>query len=91
MEVELRLFATFRERVGERTLDRAVAPGTTVRDLLAALEADYPALDGELLDGEGTPPSVAVLHDGKRADLDAELTPDDRVSICPPVTGGNGT
>ncbi len=87
--VEVRLFATFRERVGERTLARSVEPGTTVRELLAALEADYPDLDGALLDGDGgTPPSVAVLHEGKNANLDAELAAGDEVSVCPPVTGG---
>lgn len=90
MEVELRFFATFRERVGERTLRRTVDPGTTVRGLLEALEADHPELAGDLLEGEETPASVAVLHEGRLADLDAELAADDRVSICPPVTGGRG-
>lgn len=88
IEVEIKLFATFRETVGQRTLSRAVAPGTTVRDLLADLEREYPALGGELLDGEDTPSSVAVLREGALADLDALLDAGDRVSICPPVTGG---
>ena len=64
MDVELRFFATVREAVGERTATREVEPGTTVRDVLAALEREYPALDGRLRDGERVAGHVTVLCNG---------------------------
>jgi sulfur-carrier protein len=93
MEIELRYFATVREAVGERTETREFSPGTTVGDVLAALEAEYPALDGRLLADDGTVArSVTVLRNGTNVAHfeggETELAPGDALSITPPVTGG---
>lgn len=93
MNVELRLFATVREVVGERTMSREFESGTTVGDVLAALEADYPDLDGRLLDdGRRITRGITVLRNGTNvthlAGEATELEDGDRLSITPPVTGG---
>lgn len=92
MNVELRFFATIREAVGERTVTREYPPGTTVYDVLASLEAEYPGLDGTVLDGHDIAASVTVLCNGRhvthRDGADTELADGDRLAITPPVTGG---
>lgn len=92
MNVELRFFAMVREAVGERTVTREFPPGTTVGDVLASLEADYPGLEGTLLDGDDVAASVTVLCNGThvthRDGVDTELANGDRLAITPPVTGG---
>lgn len=93
MEVELRFFATVREAVGTRSTSYDFDPETTVRDVLAALETEYPELDGRLLDGDGEiARSVTVLRNGTNVThaggAMAELSDGDSLSITPPVTGG---
>ena len=93
MELELRYFAMIREAVGERTTTREFDSGTTVRDVLAALENDHPDLEGTLLADDGTiARSVTVLRNGINVThLDrgaTELADGDTLSITPPVTGG---
>ena len=92
MEVELRLFATVRAAVGQRTLTRECDPGTTVAELLAALEEDYPPLEGRLLDGSAVAGGVTVLRNGTHVTHfegpETALADGDAVSITPPVTGG---
>ena len=92
MQIELRLFATVREAVGESTLTRRVAEGTTVREMLVALRSEYPALEGMLIaDGE-IADSVTVLRNGTHVTHfdgpETVLSDGDRLSITPPVTGG---
>jgi sulfur-carrier protein len=93
MEIDLRYFATVREAVGERTATREFPLGTTVREVLAALETDYPELEGRLLTDDGTiARTVTVLRNGTNVthheDGATELTDGDTLSITPPVTGG---
>lgn len=93
MNLELRFFATFREAVGEKTRHREYPNGTTVGEVLADLEADYPGLEGNLLDGEGEiRDMLSILKNGRDvAHIDGtETTLDDgdRLSVFPPVAGG---
>ncbi|PSP79548.1 hypothetical protein BRC81_04875 [Halobacteriales archaeon QS_1_68_20] len=93
-ELELRFFATFRQAVGQKTVHREVDDGTTVGDLLAALESEYDGLDGELIvDGE-LREHLSVLLNGRdvvhQEGLDTSLSDGDTVSVFPPVAGGNG-
>jgi len=92
MPVELRYFATVREAVGQRTETRDLPAGTTVRDVLAALEDEHPDLDGRLLDGEGVADSVTVLRNGTHVThldgVDTPVSDGDRLAVTPPVTGG---
>ncbi|MFB6192112.1 MAG: ubiquitin-like small modifier protein 1 [Haloarculaceae archaeon] len=93
MEVEVRLFATFREAVGERAIRREVGEGATVGDLLRGLEREYADLDGTLLDADGSVrASITVLRNGEnvaRSDgTGTALRDGDRVALSLPVTGG---
>ena len=94
MELELRFFATVREAIGASTARREFRAGATVQEVLAELESAYPELEGTLLDGEEIAPSITVLRNGTHVvhfdGVETELTDGDRLSITPPVTGGNG-
>lgn len=93
MRLELRFFATFREAVGRKTIEREFEDGASVGDVLAALEAEFPDLAGEVLDGEGDiRPQLTVLKNGREVvhieGTATELADGDRVSVFPPVAGG---
>lgn len=92
MTLELQLFATFRQAVGAKTIERTCdSPSIRIGDLLAELEADYPDLD--LLDADGgVQPYVSILIDGTDIvhldGVDTTVTEGDRISLFPPVAGG---
>ncbi|MFB6196082.1 MAG: ubiquitin-like small modifier protein 1 [Haloplanus sp.] len=93
MELNLRFFATFREAVGQKTLEREFDDGSTVRDVLSALESDYEGLDGQLLDEEGElQPNLNILKNGREVlHMEGPETPmedGDTLSVFPPVAGG---
>lgn len=81
MRLRVKLFATYREIVGERELRWSAEPGTTVEVLLASLFRRYPDLavhrDSMML---------AVNH--AFAAPSAELHEGDEVALLPPVSGG---
>ncbi len=83
MEVEVRLFASLKDRAGAGRVAVAVPAPATVARLTDALAARYPALQAAL-------PSalVAVNHDFAFADT--PIAPGDEVAIFPPVSGGAG-
>jgi len=92
MTVEVRSFATFREAIGEKSIDRDY-DDMTVRDALEALESEFDGLAGELLEGDGVRPHVNVLLDGREVaytddGLETVLEDGDRISVFPPVAGG---
>ena len=74
MEIEVRLFAYFRDNRGKR-LAFSIDENTTPKDILEKLTID--------------PKDVAILLingiDGK---LDSKLKENDRLSLFPPVGGG---
>lgn len=89
--LELRLFATFRQAVGGKIIEREY-PGPTVRigDVLADLETEY-GLD--LLADDGTVREyTSILKNGTDiVHLDGVHTTvgsSDRISLFPPVAGG---
>jgi molybdopterin synthase sulfur carrier subunit len=92
MAVELRFFATIREAVGQRRMTRELESDASVRHILAALEDEYPALDGRLLDEESAIANVTVLHNGTNVTHfeggATEVADGDTLSITLPVTGG---
>jgi len=74
MQVEVRLFAVFRQgRFETRTM--ALAEGTSLRDLLR--ELDIPEERA----------SVRLVN-GRHADLDTPLSADDVVAVFPAIAGG---
>lgn len=93
VDLELRFFATFREAVGRKEIDRTFDDGVEVGDVLRALEAEFPELAGELLDGDGDiRPQLSVLKNGREVvhleGTETSLDDGDRVSVFPPVAGG---
>ena len=98
MEIKLRFFATFREAVGEKERTEPFDDDATIEDVLAALEAEYDGLEGQLLtddaDGNGVAirPQLNVLKNGRNvvhmAGPETTLEDGDTVSVFPPVAGG---
>lgn len=90
MDVQVRLFATFREAVGEDTLDREVPDDASVGDLLRPLAAEHPDLD--LFEDGSLRGYVTVLQNGENVGhdegLDTPLSDGDTISVFPPVSGG---
>ena len=82
MQVEIRLFAVFRERAGRDTLSLELADGATVADALAAAGRE-PGL-GEIL---GRMPVRAALN-REYVDSDAAISEGDELALIPPVSGG---
>jgi molybdenum cofactor biosynthesis protein MoaC/molybdopterin converting factor subunit 1 len=85
MEVELRLFAVFRERAGRERLALELPEGATVADALAAA-AEQPGL-GEIL---AAMPVRAALN-REYVDDDAPVAAGDELALIPPVSGGATT
>jgi molybdopterin synthase sulfur carrier subunit len=93
IELELRLFATFREAVGQKTISREYYDSVSVSEVLVDLEDEFEDLDGQLLDEEGEiQPQLNVLKNGKEVlhldGLDETFAAGDRLSLFPPVAGG---
>lgn len=92
MRLELRFFASFREAVGQKVLEREYeADAVTVIDVLEELVSDYPDLDifagpMELRD------FVSVMKNGRDIThlegLDTTLEDGDKLSVFPPIAGG---
>ena len=77
--VQVRLFASARERVGAAHLAQTVPAGSTVGDLCAQLYETYPGLRDLCL-------RFAV--NTAYTDLDTELHDGDELACIPPVGGG---
>ena len=92
LRIALRLFANFREAVGQKSVEREFEDGT-VGDVLRAIEAEWPDLEGDILDDDGEiKPQLSVLKNGREVlHLDGTATPmedGDKLSVFPPVAGG---
>ncbi|MEZ0541590.1 MoaD/ThiS family protein [Fibrella arboris] len=74
------LFGITRDLVGQNRLSVPLAKGSRVADLLALLNADYPALTGVK--------SILVAVNSEYADPDTVLNPSDEIALIPPVSGG---
>ncbi|MFB6205850.1 MAG: ubiquitin-like small modifier protein 1 [Haloglomus sp.] len=93
--VTFEFYGTVRDAVGEKTLSRTVEPGTTVNAALKQVAAEHPDLYSLLFTSEERlRPHINVSRDGEPIrDLDGpdtELTPGDRVTVAPSVSGGSG-
>lgn len=92
MRLELRFFASFREAVGQKVLEREYeTDAVAVIDVLEELVSDYPDLEifvgpAELRD------FVSVMKNGRDIThlegLDTRLEDGDKLSVFPPIAGG---
>lgn len=92
MELELRLFATFREVVGGKEHTLTVDEGAAVGDVLATLETEHDGLEGRLLEDGALRPQLSVLKNGRdvihQEGAATPLEDGDTLSVFPPVAGG---
>ncbi|HEY7568884.1 MAG TPA: MoaD/ThiS family protein [Gemmatimonadaceae bacterium] len=80
MRVGLRLFASYADALGTRSLDVTLADGATVRDALAYVRA--------LPGASALPPAPLMAVNAEYAPLDQPLSHGDEVALIPPVAGG---
>ena len=82
MQVDIRLFATLKDRAGQDRIQIEVNEPATVQDILHGAAAAYPKL-AEALD------SSIVSVNRAFAGVDTAVSPGDEVAIFPPVSGGS--
>lgn len=72
---------------GQRQL---VVSGETVRDVIAALERDYPGIGARLIEDGRIRPGIAVVVDStvSRVGLRHRLSPTSEVHFLPALSGG---
>jgi molybdopterin converting factor subunit 1 len=81
MKVKVKLFAILRERAGAAEVTKEIKEGSTVADLWAALQEDYPRL---------AVPGIRLLYAVNQDYVkpDRVLKNSDEVVFVPPVSGG---
>ena len=82
MELEIRLFATLRDRVGHNKISISIVEPADVRDLLAVVAETYPQLAPAL-------PTVLIAVNRAYAGEDTPIHSGDEVAFFPPVSGGS--
>ena len=91
MQVECRFFGPFRDDVGERTHVHET-DADSYGDLLRELEAEFPVLEGRLVDGEAVAGQAAITKNGTnirhRGGLTTAVEEGDVVRMTPSVYGG---
>jgi molybdopterin converting factor subunit 1 len=81
MKVKVKLFAILRERAGTAEVIKEIEEGSTVADLWAALQQDYPKL---------AVPGIRLLYAVNQdyVKSDCVLKNSDEIVFIPPVSGG---
>jgi sulfur-carrier protein len=84
----VRLRQPLKRLAGDRA-DHELA-GATVGELLVALEREYPAVDGWILDERGVMRRhINVFINGERAAQETQVQAEDRVDVLPAISGGS--
>ena len=81
MTVQLRFFASLRERLRAREAERAVPDGCTFGELWAALCREHPEI-------EPMSASMSFAVNREYVDRDHRLADGDELALIPPVSGG---
>jgi molybdopterin synthase catalytic subunit len=84
MELNIRLFATLRDRAGQNKILVTIPSPATVQDLLDAVELAYPKLTPSL-------PTVLVAVNKNFAFPETSVEQGDEVAFFPPVSGGDSS
>ncbi|HMR65392.1 MAG TPA: MoaD family protein [Anaerolineae bacterium] len=82
MKVKVKLFARLRELTGEAILERTLAEGATIADLVELLQEEFPKL------AQVAPRTIISLNQ-EFAGPQSRLTEGDEVAFFPPVSGGS--
>ncbi len=94
MPMKVSFYATLRPIVGQKSVDIEIPAGATVRQLINAMVASYPALRPELLDDDGNLRShIKFFVNGREViylehQMETIVQPDDVITVFPPVGGG---
>ncbi len=83
MKLEIRLFATLKDRAGSARIQISLAEPATVQMMLDEVTAVYPALAPLL-------PACLISVNKAFAALAAPIQPGDEIALFPPVSGGSG-
>lgn len=92
--MKVNFYATLRPIAGQKTVDVALPPQATARDLIDAVVTAYPAMRAELLDANNEFAShMKFFINGREAiylenKMNTILQTEDRIDIFPPVGGG---
>jgi molybdopterin synthase sulfur carrier subunit len=91
--MQVRVYATLRDLLGQSRLNVSAAEMATVGDVLAHLTTEHPALDGKLWDANHNLTGfVTVLLNGRSIEylqgLETPVTDADVIALFPPVGGG---
>ncbi len=82
LKVEVRLFASYRERAGTARLDLDLPDGSTIADAAAKLLQAHPAITND-------PTRLVVAVNQEYQEHDHPLQDGDEVALIPPVSGGS--
>ena len=82
MEIEIRLYATLRDKVGERRITIEFDEPFNVKSLTEAVKAKYPVMS-ESVD------SAVVSVNRAFATMDTQVAAGDEIAMFPPVSGGS--
>ncbi len=82
INVTVRYFASIREVVGVRGETRSVPDDATAGDVIDAIVADHPAIDGMRR-------TARIMLNHCYADRDRKLQDGDELALIPPVSGGS--
>lgn len=82
MEIEIRLYATLRDKIGERRITIEFEEPFNVKDLTNAVKAKYPIM-AESVD------SAVVSVNRAFASMDTPVALGDEIAMFPPVSGGS--
>ncbi len=82
MELEIRLYATLRDKVGKARISLAFEEGKTVKELVLAVKDQYPMMS------EGVDSAVVSVNRAF-ATFDTPINEGDEIAMFPPVSGGS--
>ena len=82
MQINVRLFATIKDKAGQPTIPVSLDEPATVASLLQAVATQYPALASSV--------DIAIVSVNKAfAEPETAVLPTDEVALFPPVSGGS--
>jgi molybdopterin converting factor subunit 1 len=81
MKIKVLLFASLRDLVGSEKLEVELKEGASVKDLIGAITAEYPALGERLA-------STRVAVDDRFSTESDPISANSEVALIPPVSGG---
>ncbi len=84
MKLEIRLFATLKDRAGSERIQIDLAESATVRMMLDEVTAVHPILAPLL-------PASLISVNKAFAEPDTPIQPNDEIALFPPVSGGSAT